>query len=976
MRNKRRRERYHENKRVSSALHALTREADTDTASGSAEEAICVLRHALSSPSGRRRIPILAELVEQEVARRTEQLTGALQAVCSKFPAQSSGRKHVVNTVARATSTKTAAAIVGTTRKYVTSCATRVGCEGVTDGIEVSSSHGRRGVQYTHIGPLEGRFILMFVFSEASAKSGQKPRKKGITLYTEQPLWRFYVKYKIEFLYLCLLEAREDTQYSLPIPDTVSEHEANCRTALWMSEQPDFDLSESLAMRQEEFRQERLRNGVVGYTSSHHGQSTEGIPCTPPKQGRQATKNVRENFDPSTWSLVPRSYKTLMTFLSMVSSANSLSLGFTTDIALPTKWHGIKVIPTTDPKHCPICELGVQQRQRLEALRAKHDGTTETYRDLEAVAEMTKLEQKVHRFEVHRRAIAIAAAYWKEIERVTMAVPNRFAVTMDFVSWFALNGEKVRDLVLVILSYKFITTVHCINWGNTAGCDTYFVADALKHVFLRSTLFKGATDVDLCSDHGSCFDNPRTFYTMSKLRLLIRERGDGFLALEPHTAFKTEYHGAGRADGAGAAAKGNYNRWSLETGMSGSGPQFVRMLNDGYFSDHNKKTGHRTLAYDFSTVDYSEGVFEAVTGPPKHAKAPKNENDTSALKGAGRVEYSWEEDGKRVGVDGVVRVRKGVEDGAWVFVDLRHSAYSKQGVMCCACTERAGHPVHHGSQTCPLEETLPLSEEDFVQPNIDRLEGVQVSRKPAKPRSKGAVPVGSSNLTCEVIKQFLKDHNLPVTGRREELLERARSVDGSATNCVGDRDKEGSGDTSGHESEDKTSERDWEGDTSDEDGEDSESDERSGNVVEAVTKRKHGDPEPFYFFKWGSGRGTWETSSSWLDRSGLDLMNGLSREDVEAELAALDASAVCNVAVDDVIGRRVVKGGRGGPEVQYRFAWLGEEKTTWETRLGWAGRWGELQFREGKTKEYVLARFEELDSKADALPHKKKKKTR
>lgn len=736
-----------------------------------------------------------------------------------------------------------------------------------------------------------------------------------------------------------------------------------------------------MAARQEECRQERLRSGVVGYTSDHSNpegsdtfQSTDGDPCTPPKHGRQATKDVRENFDPSKWSLVPRSYKALMAFLDTVSSAHSPSLGFTTDKALPAKWNGIKVLTTTDPKHCPICEQGVQQKQRLEALRAKHDGTTKTYNDLEAMAEMTKLELKVHRFEVHRRAIAIAAAYWKEVERVTMTVPNRFAVTMDFVSWFARDGAKVRDLIFVILAYKLTTTVHCINWGNTAGCDTYFVADALKHVFLKSALFKGATDVDFCSDHGSCFDNIRTFYILSKLRSLIRERGDGFAHLEPHTAFKTEYHGAGRADGAGAAAKGNYNRWSLKTGMSGDGPTFVKLLNDGYFNDQMGKSGNRILALDFSIVNYGEGVFSEVTGTPD---ASKNENDTSALKGAGRVEYSWEEDGKRVGMDGVIRVRKGVEEGAWVFVDTRHSGCSKHGVMCCACTERAGRPVHHGSQTCPLDEPSPLDEEELVQPNIDRLEGcgAQVSRKPAKPRSRGAVPVGSSNLTKEQLKKFLREHKLPVTGSRAELLKRAKRVDGSATNHDDDEGKEGGGDASVHESDDKSSEGDWEGDTgSEEDGGDSDSDERGGNVVEAVAKRKHGDPAPFYFFKWGSGRGTWETSSSWLQRPGLDLTNGLSREDVEAAIAELDASAVCNVAVEDVIGRRVAKGGRGGPEVQYRFAWLGEDKSTWETRLSWAGRWGELQFREGKTKEYVLAKMDELDAKAAAQPQKKKKK--
>ena len=860
--NERRRELYAEKEEEKKLLGALT----CETSAGGLDRAVKVATRALKSVAGRRRMPLLAAVVDQQVALRTAELSSALAATVASLPARSPDRRQAVATIAGVLSAKGAANSIGLPRKYVTSCVARIK--------EANTRLTAEPVSTAHIGVLEGRFILMFAFSEASMKSGQAPRKTGVTLYTEQPLWRFYMKYRVEFFHLCLLEAYEDPSYDAEVPRVVTEHQANCWAALWWSGQDDFDLVHVFAEREEHCRRERVQQG------SQH------------TRGRPETKHARRDFDPAKWTLVPRSYRVIMGFLLKVSHECSPSLVAVVAAnlpGLPGKWCGINIYPTTDPKHCPICEQGPQHQLRFRVLQNKYgnDGATETYAALEAVAEMSKLKKKIEALEAHRRAIGVQASYWQGVERNVMSARRLYAVTMDFVSWFSRNGDKVRDLVMVIVFGNMITYAHSINWGGTAGCDTYFVADVLNHVFRRTTLFEGATDVHLSSDRGSCFDNPRTLYVVSLMRRLCRERGKEFQAIEPHTNFKVAYHGAGRADGGGVSLKGHCTRWELEMGLPGDGPKFVQKVNDGSFRNHNRKTGHRTLAFDFSRVNYGSRVFESVTGP---TNATKNLNDLSALKGVSRVEYSWSKDGELVGMDGVVRVRKEPDTGPWIFVDLLHSAYSRRGAMCSACTTHREIPVHHGRSPCPLSEVRAPRAEDVVQPSDARFEGCgeQVSRKPAKPRSRGGVATGPSNLTKPVLKEFLREHGLRTSGNRDELLTRAQGVDGSNSIINGKKSTNSSNDDTLESESDNSDDSD--GTEGDEGVDETCPSGEAGYAVHSIDKVRTIRQQTQYQFTWlGEDAATWETRHSYERYGAVDHERGLTRDQIQARCDAIDA---------------------------------------------------------------------------------------
>ena len=186
------------------------------------EEAKKVIRQAMNCPHGRRALGDLGEVIDVIVKDRTREMTSALGNVISLYPPGSSGRKHIVAAAAGSLSDKSVLHDLGLPRKYVASCVATTPqpppkpvaqdqeqrlsvspekqhehtdhswmtqsftapdkCKGA---LSITNEHGRTGIRYTQIGELEGRYIEMFTRSYASAKSGQRERKKGDTLYTE-----------------------------------------------------------------------------------------------------------------------------------------------------------------------------------------------------------------------------------------------------------------------------------------------------------------------------------------------------------------------------------------------------------------------------------------------------------------------------------------------------------------------------------------------------------------------------------------------------------------------------------------------------------------------------------------------------------------------------------------------------------------------------------------------------------------------
>jgi len=351
VKNAQRRNAYKRHKLVSAASTQLFSPSKHDNT-----EAVQVLLAELQQTRVDPTLCGVQQLVREQVLKETKDMRTALANIMSEFKPGAAGRSRLVATAMKGvTDRKAVATALGVTPKYAQKCVLQEGTSGGS-GI-ISTVNGRHGLEFTHIRVYEGRCLLSFVTSEASAKSGQKARKHGVTLYTEQSLYWFYTKYRIESFHLFLLEAGMDPLYTLAdgeYPGNVSEREANCWHALWRSRQPGFDLEDVYAEREEVCRLERLARGTKACTG-----------------GRTETALRRENFDPSSWTILPRSYNTVFNFLAKVSHHNAPSFGLNL-AGLPEAWTGIRILEKTDPKYCPVCETGIEFKLRLVKMKASY----------------------------------------------------------------------------------------------------------------------------------------------------------------------------------------------------------------------------------------------------------------------------------------------------------------------------------------------------------------------------------------------------------------------------------------------------------------------------------------------------------------------------------------------------------------------------------------------------------------------------
>jgi hypothetical protein len=208
---------------------------------------------AMKTKCGRRSLGGLQQLLRNasvdNMQKKDSTMTKALKSVIAKFPEGSQGRKIVVgaaNTAVDQHERHVLRETIGVTPRYARKAAVAV----TTNPNSTISTHsGHINKTWTSITPTEGADIVSFFYSEASAKSGQKSRLWGETLYTEQFLWRLYVKYRAECFGHYLNEALSNAEYATEIPDKVSVHQANCWHALWKSQQPGFDLLTELSDR-------------------------------------------------------------------------------------------------------------------------------------------------------------------------------------------------------------------------------------------------------------------------------------------------------------------------------------------------------------------------------------------------------------------------------------------------------------------------------------------------------------------------------------------------------------------------------------------------------------------------------------------------------------------------------------------------------------------------------------------------------
>lgn len=395
---------------------------------GTLNQAVETIQAALATRA--REFDGLRMLLDRVTEDRVRQYSTALRTAIQAFPPQSQGRRKLVASVARACNNSSLiATAAGLSKKYVTNA---VALKDKANVSRISSDSGRKGALYTHVKKAEGRRILMWVLSEASMRSGQKTRKTGVTLYTEQPIYVFYDKYRAEFFSLCLMEAKDNPMYVGNPPSSVSgEHEGNLWAAVWMSRQEGFDVFEYMAALQEEYVQERLQRGYAhrldtsdrsdsqschtpsgthknvshlgpkGKTSDHaRGDDTHTSSESSSTPGRKDTKAARQRFDASTWKLIPRSYDTLMGYLASIDHETFPEIS-EEHKAWPAKWRGVTVLSTTDPKYCPVCENGAKHELRLKKLRDTYvdDGSFEQMKNY---AEILQLEKKMEELHEHR----------------------------------------------------------------------------------------------------------------------------------------------------------------------------------------------------------------------------------------------------------------------------------------------------------------------------------------------------------------------------------------------------------------------------------------------------------------------------------------------------------------------------------------------------------------------------------------------
>ena len=184
-----------------------------------------------------------------------------------------------------------------------------------------------------------------------------------------------------------------------------------------------------------------------------------------------------------------------------------------------------------------------------------------------------------------------------------------------------------------------------------------------------------------------------------------------------------------------------------------------------------------------------------------------------------------------------------------------------------------------------------------MQPSDTRFEGCgeQVSRKPAKPRTRGGVATGPSNLTVDLLKAFLRRHGLPTSGTKSELLKRAQTIDGSSSinnsgassSSSNDRARRGKRSDSGDES---------------------------------------------------------------LEEDDSDVTDGSESDDETGP------SGETGYAVHSIDKRRTIRA-----QIQYQFTWIGEDKTTWETRFSYE-RWGAVDHERGMTRDQIQERCTAIDA--------------
>ena len=738
---------------------------------------------------GSRMLSGVLEIVDHVCDTRTKSLSTAFSEVVDAFPPRSQGRKEIVGLLTKAVgSSKIVSKLANVTQDYAQRAMH------TKPGPVISNMSSRLGVERCSIRVIEGRQIIAFTRSEACFVSGQAGRKQGETLYTEQSLWRFYSKWKVECFACLLREAHEDPKYtSGKVPTNVTVHEANVWHVLWASQQPGFDLCATIFERAE---------------AEWRSVADKGPSCS---LDADVSAELRRDFDPSAWTIIPRSWKTLRAFLEDHAyecdpegdpdpedvvdappkpagerpyqrqfmrrekakkhhAARLTRLKRQRNVKSRSSRASITLLSKTDTHFCPLCDKGPGQKRELASLLDKMESSTIELGELWMLGAVRKLTEQQTLYELHVQQLATQRVFNKERELLCTKHNRRGTMTRDFVCFYGNDGSKIRILVFVLLRAKGIQItpiyIYFVYWGDDFGNDAYFFRDGFDHLLCKTGFLDDLDVLGLNGDHGPHFSARCAFYYMSTVferSTKFRPKRRSGLVVEED--FLTSYHAFNRCDGAGSVVKQACLKWWKEGGSGGwprNGKEICDMINKDRVSLKGKSS--QMVAYPFDVIDRGEEVFKPCLGPNPKTNLHKYPN----LRQKCSVHYSWPVDGTEMRQEGVIRVRDRSGTGPWMFLDTRHSETSDQGQMCQFHSNVAEKPVYHGDDGCPGDD-MAILEEDRSQPSLARLanSGRQLVAE-KKQRKKRGGPV-----TVADYKMFLRQRGLSVIGLKKVLKERA-----------------------------------------------------------------------------------------------------------------------------------------------------------------------------------------------------------
>ena len=335
--------------------------------------------------------------------------------------------------------------------------------------------------------------------------------------------------------------------------------------------------------------------------------------------------------------------------------------------------------------------------------RLKSDCKKETATWWEYVQQLRKLRADLARYARHLLQYKQCRPIIQKIE--SRLQPGQAVVYRDFVAQYNCDGEKVANLVLVVIWNAVVNGVsskqvfklnHFCSAKKERSQDAYYVAAVFDFHFGKggkhSAFFKNQniTTIFLSGDHGSHFSSIQTIYNES---CFFEEYG-----IEVHLFFLCSYHAFNRCDAAGCEGKTLNKQMASDRKGLRRGAEFAGALNDSNYSN--------SYGWDMEGgIERQDSIVFPV---------PLVSDKTLDLRRKCEVRFYWEDEkGKRQRERGVVLVREVPELPSefgslesvrevtpYQFFDLRQEP--PDGCLCRPCSNSSQRVVRHGKVSCPL----------------------------------------------------------------------------------------------------------------------------------------------------------------------------------------------------------------------------------------------------------------------------------